>query len=159
MTIDGKKTKPENMFGYCKAHKGILTYPLAQLHRCQCRKDGQPCMHFIKFERYDNRYESTLKGEEFRQSLGKKGKKGERKRRKAPDTGSAVTEIPACTSKDYTFGRMEQVGDLPPVSEDSRTETDEVRDKFYKDRCNKCFWRKMLCRVVRTYVCAGRGDS
>jgi single-strand DNA-binding protein len=22
VTIDGKKTKPENMFGYCKAHKG-----------------------------------------------------------------------------------------------------------------------------------------
>lgn len=155
MTIDGKRTKPENMFGYCKAHKGILTYPLAQLHRCQCRKDGEPCMHFIKFERYDNRYESALKGEEFRQSLGKKGKKGERKRRKAPDTGSAVTEAPDCTSKDYTFGRMEQVGDLPSVSEDIRTETDGVRSNKYNSKCSQCFWRKMFSRVVRTYVCTG----
>ena len=52
-TIDGKQCKPENIYGYCKAHQGILTYPLVQLHRCKCRKDGQPCMHLIRFDRND----------------------------------------------------------------------------------------------------------
>ena len=159
--IDGKKVKSCNLYGYCKAHKGILTYPLAQLHRCKCRtEDGEACMHFIQFDRIDNRYTSALKGEEFRESLGKKGKrKGEREKRKTSNAVPKTAEIPACTSKDYTFGRVEQVGDLPSVSEDSRLETDGLRHNEFKDRCSQCFWRKMFCRVVRTYVCTGRGDS
>ena len=158
-TIDGKQCKPENIYGYCKAHQGILTYPLVQLHRCKCRKDGKPCMHLISFERNDNRYESALKGDEFRASLGRKGKrKGERKKREAPDSMSEVAEIPCFAQEDYSARSMEQVGDLQTVRQNIRPEREGSRNQEFKDRCDKCFWRKMFCRLVRTYVCAGRND-
>ena len=156
-TIDGKRCKPANLYGYCKAHKGMLTYPLAQLHRCNCRKDGEPCMHFIKFDRIDNTYQSELKGEEFRASLGKKGKnKGGRKERKTSDTVSKALGVSSESQADKSLGCMDEVGDLQAVSSDKRLEEDGVRDNFNKDRCSQCFWRKMFCRVVRVYVCAGR---
>ena len=158
-TIDGKQCKPENIYGYCKAHQGILTYPLVQLHRCKCRKDGKPCMHLISFERKDNRYESALTGDEFRASLGRKGKrKGERKKREAPDSMSEVAEIPCFAQADYSARSMEQVGDLQTERTDIRPERTGGRDREFKDRCSQCFWRKMFCRLVRTYICSGRND-
>lgn len=158
-TIDGKQCKPENIYGYCKAHQGILTYPLVQLHRCKCRKDGKPCMHLISFERNDNRYESALKGDEFRASLGRKGKrKGERKKRTASDSMPEVAEIPCSAQEDCSARSVEQVGDLQTVGQNIRLEREGSRNQEFKDRCDKCFWRKMFCRLVRTYVCAGRND-
>lgn len=158
-TIDGKQCKPENIYGYCKAHQGILTYPLVQLHRCKCRKDGKPCMHLISFERKDNRYESALTGDEFRASLGRKGKrKGERKKREAPDSMSEVAEIPCFAQADYSARSVEQVGNLQTVGQNIRPEREGSRNQEFKDRCAECFWRKMFCRLVRTYVCAGRDD-
>lgn len=158
-TIDGKQCKPENIYGYCKAHQGILTYPLVQLHRCKCRKDGKPCMHLISFERNDNRYESALTGDEFRASLGRKGKrKGERKKREAPDSMPEVAEIPCSEQEDYSARSVEQVGDIQTVGTDIRPEREGGRNQEFKDRCDKCFWRKMFCRLVRTYVCAGWDD-
>ena len=158
-TIDGKQCKPENIYGYCKAHQGVLTYPLVQLHRCKCRKDGKPCMHLISFERKDNRYESALKGDEFRESLGRKGKrKGERKKRTASYSMSEVAEIPCSAQEDYSAGCMEQVRDIQTVGQNLRPKRDGSRDNYDKDRCAKCFWRKMFCRLVRTYICAGRDD-
>lgn len=158
-TIDGKQCKPENIYGYCKAHQGILTYPLVQLHRCKCRKDGKPCMHLISFERKDNRYESALTGDEFRASLGRKGKrKGERKKRTASDSMSEVAEIPCSALEDYSVRSVEQVGDIQTVGQDIRPEREGSRNQEFKDRCDKCFWRKMFCRLVRTYVCARRND-
>ena len=158
-TIDGKQCKPENIYGYCKAHQGVLTYPLVQLHRCKCRKDGKPCMHLISFERKDNRYESALKGDEFRESLGRKGKrKGERKKRTASYSMSEVAEIPCSAQEDYSAGCMEQVRDIQTVGQNLRPERDGSRNNNDKDRCAKCFWRKMFCRLVRTYICAGRDD-
>lgn len=158
-TIDGKQCKPENIYGYCKAHQGILTYPLVQLHRCKCRKDGKPCMHLISFERKDNRYESALTGDEFRASLGRKGKrKGERKKRTAPDSMSEIAEIPCSAQEDYSARSMEQVGNLQTVGTDLRLEGTGSRNQEFKDRCDKCFWRKMFCRLVRAYICAGRDD-
>ena len=158
-TIDGKQCKSENIYGYCKAHQGVLTYPLVQLHRCKCRKDGKPCMHLISFERKDNRYESALKGDEFRASLGRKGKrKGERKKREAPDSMSEVAEIPCFAQADYSARSVEQVGDLQTVGQNIRPEREGSRNQEFKDRCSQCFWRKMFCRLVRTYACAGRND-
>ena len=158
-TIDGKRCKPENIYGYCKAHQGVLTYPLVQLHRCKCRKDGQPCMHLIRFDRDDNRYESALKGDEFRESLGRKGKrKGERKKRTASDSMSEVAEIPCFAQENHSAGCMEQVGNIQTVGQNIRLEREGSRNNNDKDRCAKCFWRKMFCRLVRTYVCAGRDD-
>ena len=158
-TIDGKRCKPENIYGYCKAHQGVLTYPLVQLHGCKCRKDGQPCMHLIRFDRDDNRYESALTGDEFRASLGRKGKrKGERKKRTASDSMPEVAEIPCLAQEDYSARSMEQVRDIQTERTDIRLERDGSRDNNYKDRCGQCFWRKMFCRLVRAYICAGRND-
>ena len=158
-TIDGKQCKPENIYGYCKAHQGVLTYPLVQLHRCKCRKDGKPCMHLISFERRDNRYESALKGDEFRESLGRKGKrKGERKKRTASDSMPEVAELPDSSQEDHSAGCMEQVGNIQTVGTDLRLERTGSRNNHNKDRCSQCFWRKMFCRLVRTYICAGRDD-
>lgn len=158
-TIDGKQCKPENIYGYCKAHQGVLTYPLVQLHRCKCRKDGKPCMHLISFERKDNRYESALTGDEFRESLGRKGKrKGERKKRTASDSMPEVAEIPCLAQENHSAGCMEQVRDIQTERTDIRLEGTGSRNREFKDRCSQCFWRKMFCRLVRTYVCAGRDD-
>ena len=158
-TIDGKRCKPENIYGYCKAHQGVLTYPLVQLHRCKCRKDGQPCMHLIKFDRNDNRYESALKGDEFRESLGRKGKrKGERKKRTASDSMPEVAELPDSSQEDYSTGCMEQVGNIQTVGTDLRLEGTGSRNNHDKDRCAECFWRKMFCRLVYAYICTGRDE-
>lgn len=158
-TIDGKQCKPENIYGYCKAHQGVLTYPLVQLHRCKCRKDGKPCMHLISFERNDNRYESALTGDEFRASLGRKGKrKGERKKRTASDSMPEVAEIPCHAQENYSARSMEQVRNIQTVRTDLRLEGTGGWNNNDKDRCSQCFWRKMFCRLVQTYVCAGRND-
>ena len=156
VTIDGNHADGENLYGYCKAHKGLLTYSIMKVHRCNCRKDDEPCMHLIKFDRKDDRYESALKGDAFRESLGKKGKnRGVRKKRSTSNAGTEVAYVP-CESQDYnTSGSVEQVGDLPTVGTDLRPEREGHRNQVIKNRCSQCFWRKMFCRVVRTYVCAG----
>ena len=159
--VDGNETDGSNLYGYCKSHHGLLSYPLACVHRCMCREeDGSACRHFIKFERYDNRYKSALKGEEFRNSLGKKGvRKGERKKRKAPDAMSEVAEIPCGTQIDHSDRSVEPTGDLPAVGQDIRFEGDGVRNRDFKDHCDKCFWRKMYGRVVQSYFYSDRNEG
>jgi len=158
--MDGNYTQGNNLYGYCKAHQGLLSYPLARVHRCCNREeDGSPCRHLILFDRIDNRYQSELKGEAFRESLGKKGRKGGRKKYQEPNTMPKVAELSETERLSDTVRSVEQIGDLPSVSEDSRLEADGVRNKFDKDRCNQCFWRKMYGRVVQAYVCAGRGND
>ena len=159
--IDGNETSGDNLYGYCKSHHGLLSYPLACVHRCMCREeDGSACRHFIKFERYDNRYESALKGEDFRNSLGKKGaRKGERKKRKAPDAVPEVAEIPCGTQINHSDGSMEQIGDIQTVGQDIRVEGDGLRSKERKDYCDQCFWREMFGRVVQSYFYSDRNEG
>lgn len=155
--MNGSETSGSNLWGYCKSHHGLLSYPLARTHRCMCReKDGGACRHLCRFERYDTSYQSALKGEEFRESLGKHGKrKGERKKRASPYTDREVIGVPDSERGDNTFGCMVEVRDLQAVRSDIRPERTGMGNRVNKDYCKKCFWRKMLSRVIQTYVCSG----
>lgn len=84
--LDGNFTEGHKLAGYCKSHHGLLTKNIINVHGCMKRgRDCSPCMHLILFDRRDTRYESALTGDDFRQSLGKHGRrKGERKTKKKP---------------------------------------------------------------------------
>lgn len=104
MLIDGHLACGNHLRGYCKSHHGLLTHGLEKIHRCRCREsNGAMCRHYIPFERYDNSYESALKGDDFRNSLGKGGaRKGERKKRKLPKLGMDFVDCEVYRRKNRT---------------------------------------------------------
>lgn len=135
--VDGQYACGEKLMGYCKAHKGLVTKPIENLHSCRCREsDGSMCRHYIRFERYDYTYESALTGDEFRESLGKKGvRKGERKKRESERTERKVPDKPC----EYSEERKKRISQ--------------------KERCQRCFWKKMFGRLAENTFCASHKND
>lgn len=80
--IDDNPVNAENVVGYCRHYKGVLTTPLCNTHKCRHKYNGCPCSKLILLAHIDTpkAKECPHKGEAYREQLKKKGKHGKNKR-------------------------------------------------------------------------------
>lgn len=71
--ITGNPTKADNICGYCRRYKGVMTKASVETHKCLERLDGKKCDKYTSIEYYDERPTHTPKmptGSEYRKRFG-----------------------------------------------------------------------------------------
>lgn len=71
--ISGNPVKADNVCGYCRRYKGVMTKASCQTHGCLTRLDGKKCDKYIHIDYEDERPSYTPiapTGAEYRKRFG-----------------------------------------------------------------------------------------